>query len=177
MLVSDDGVRFVADGSLRVFDTSDRIVPGDTRRATLWIRNASADPARAGMRLDTAPASTDDADRAFADAMRLMVATASFPPGTQWVSEVIPAGGTLRVEIGLRMDAAADNTSREATARVTPVVLLTDATADGASGAAGPSGVLPWTGIRDTPFGLLVAVAGAIVATGVLVRIRRVRDR
>lgn len=177
LLVSDDGVRFVADGSLRVFDSSDRIVPGDTRRATLWIRNASADPARAGLRLDAVPASSDDADRALAETLRLVVAAASVPARTQWTSGIIPAGETLRVEIGLRMDAAADNTSRDATARVTPVVLLTDATADDASGAAGPSGVLPWTGIRDTPFGLLVAVAGAIVATGVLVRIRRVRDR
>ncbi|WP_295786988.1 signal peptidase I [uncultured Microbacterium sp.] len=177
LLVSEDGVRFVADGSVRVFDASDRIVPGDTRRTTLWIRNSSTDPARAGLRLDAAPASSDEADRALADAMRLVVAAASVPAGTAWVSEVIPAGDTLRVEVGLRMDAAADNTSREGFAHVTPVVLLTDATADGTSGAAGPSGVLPWTGIRDTPFGLLVAVAGAIVATGVLVRIRRVRDR
>lgn len=177
LLVSDDGVRFVADGSIRAFDASDRIVPGETRRSTLWIRNASADPARAGMRLDTAPASTDDADRALADAMRLVVATASLPPGTQWVSEVIPAGETLRVEIGLRMDAAADNTSREGDALVTPVVLLTDATADGSSGAAVPPGVLPWTGIRDTPLGLFVAAGGAVVAVGILLRIRRVRDR
>lgn len=177
LLVSDDGVRFVADGSIQAFDASDRIVPGETQRTTLWIRNASADPARAGMRLDTAPASTDDADRALADAMRLVVATASLPPGTQWVSEVIPAGETLRVEIGLRMDAAADNGSRAGEALVTPVVLLTDATANASPGGAVPPGVLPWTGIRDTPFGLFVAGAGAVVAVGILLRIRRVRDR
>ncbi|WP_295840597.1 signal peptidase I [uncultured Microbacterium sp.] len=174
LLVSDDGLRFVADGSIRVFDTSERIVPGETQRATVWIRNASSDPARAGLRLDATPAASDGADRALADALRLVVATASVPPGTQWVSEVIPAGETLRVDLGLRMDADADNASRAGAALVAPVVVLTDATTDGSTGA---TNVLPWTGIRDTPFGILVAFAGAAVAGGILLRIRRTQDR
>ena len=48
LLVSDDGARFVSDGAVRLFDQPDRIVPGGTLTSTLWIRNASPDPARAG---------------------------------------------------------------------------------------------------------------------------------
>ncbi|MFJ4039009.1 signal peptidase I [Microbacterium sp. NPDC090007] len=177
LLVSDDGVRFVAGGEISVFDPADRIVPGAVQRSTLWIRNTSTDPARAALRLETAPETADRADRALADAMRLVVATASLPPGTSWVSDVIPAGGTLRVEIGLQMDAAADNASRQGDALVTPVVLLTDATAGGAGSAGASTGVLPWTGLRETPLGAVVAAAGAIVAGGLLLRTRRSRRR
>ncbi|MFJ4160410.1 signal peptidase I [Microbacterium testaceum] len=186
LLVSDDGVRFVSDGAVRLFDQPDRIVPGGTLTSTLWIRNASHDPARAGLRLDTAPVDTDPGDTSFARSLTLVVASTPVPQGDQWVSSVIAPGDTLRVDLGVRMDAASGNISRNADAVVTPVVRLTDATAtDPATGDPGSSladpaqtgGSLAWTGIRSTPWGLLVAEAAAVVTLGLALGLRRHQGR
>lgn len=108
------------------------------------------------------------------------------PAGDQWVSSVIAPGDTLRVDLGVRLDAASDNTSRNADAVVTPVVRLTDATVtDPAIGEPGPTladparagGPLAWTGIRSTPWGMLVAGAAAVAILGLALGLRRDRGR
>ncbi len=186
LLVSDDGARFVSDGAVRLFDQPDRIVPGGTLTSTLWIRNASPDPARAGLRLDTAPVDTDPVDTSFARSLTLIVASTPVPQGDQWVSSVIAPGDTLRVDLGVRMDAASGNISRNADAVVTPVVQLTDATGtDPVIGEPGPTladpsrtgGALAWTGIRSTPWGMLVAGAAAVVTLGLALGLRRDQGR
>ncbi|MEW1707874.1 signal peptidase I [Microbacterium sp. NPDC089190] len=163
LLVSDDGEHFVADGSIRLFAPDGPLVPGASSVATLWIRNGSADPARAGLRLET----TDDGDpasRALADALRLVVASVPVPPGGAWVSEIIPAGRTVRLDMALRLDAEAQNDSRRGRATVTPVVQLTEAIADAVLPGRPTSAELPRTGAPAAPVGLVIVATAALIA-------------
>ncbi len=139
-----------------------------------------------GLRLDTAPVDTDPGDTSFARSLTLVVASSPVPQGDQWVSSVIAPGDTLRVDLGVRMDAASGNISRNADAVVTPVVRLTDATASAPpTGEPGPTladpaqtgGSLAWTGIRSTPWGMLVAGAAAVVTLGLALGLRRDQGR
>ncbi|WP_295822798.1 signal peptidase I [uncultured Microbacterium sp.] len=187
LLVSVDGVRFVADGSVTPFDGIDDLVPGQTVSATLWVRNASADAARAALRVSAAPVSAAATDTAVAAALQLVVASSPVPAGQEWVSEVIPAGQTLRLEVGLRMDAAAGNTSRAGAAIILPAISLTQAVADPAPpssaapapaspDATRPSGTLPATG-ADVPLVALIGAAVVALSLGLLTRRPRARRR
>ncbi|WP_150957049.1 signal peptidase I [Microbacterium testaceum] len=175
LLVSGDGARFVADGSVSLFPRTSPYVPGATTPSTLWVRNASGDPARAGLRLDSVP--TTDDDRAFAAALHLVVGDAVIPSGGQWVSGVIPPGETVRLDVALRMDPAAGNETRLAEAVLTPTVRLTESVPDpSADDNAHPSaqegGTLPWTGLRSTPFGGVVVAAAILATLGLALRAR-----
>lgn len=177
LLVSVDGERFVPDGSVELFGGVGELVPCQTADATLWVRNAGADPARAALRVAAAPASATVPDEALASALQLVVAASPVPDGAEWVSEIIPAGQTVRLEVGLKMDAAAGNASRSASATVLPVVTLTQAaTTPEPPVARSPSGVLPWTGV-GAPLALLVCVAALAIGIGVAVRSRRPQRR
>ncbi|WP_187358404.1 signal peptidase I [Microbacterium testaceum] len=177
LLVSVDGEQFVPDGSVALFGGVGELVPGQTADATLWVRNAGADPARVSLRVDAAPASATVPDEALASALQLVVAASPVPEGASWVSEIIPAGQTIRLDVGLRMDAAAGNASRSASATVLPMVTLTQAVAAlEAPVAHPPSRVLPWTGI-GAPLALLVCGATLAIGIGVTVRSRRPQRR
>lgn len=180
LLISDDGVHFVADGSVELFAAPAPLIPGATVDAVIWIRNAGDDPARASLRLDSAPRSAEAADTALAGALRLVVDATPVPASGRWVSRVVPSGETLRVEIGLHMDAAAGNVSRRGEAVATPVVVLSEAMAEAPAAAPAPSeprGQLAWTGLRSTPLGVLAAAAAAGAILGVALRIRATRRR
>lgn len=180
LLVSDDGARFVADGSVALFSRTGRFVPGDSTASTLWVRNASGEPARAALRLDAV--SIRAADRAFAQSLHLRVGDAVLPTGGQWVSEVIAPGETVRVEVALHMDQTAGNDARLAEAVVTPVVLLSEALPGATAAAPGypstPSdGTLPWTGLRSTPFAGVVVTAAILATLGLALRVRATKRR
>lgn len=182
LLVSDDGVHFVADGAVALFGAPGALTPGTTTDAVVWIRNASGDPARAGLRLRAVPPSADPADAALADALRLVVGASRLPPGDHWVSGIILPGETLRLEVGLHMDATADNVSRRGEASVTPVVQLTDAPSTAPvvpPGSAPPSDstALAWTGLRATPVAPLVVAAAVATILGIALRVRRAERR
>ncbi|MDT0117935.1 signal peptidase I [Microbacterium sp. PRF11] len=176
LLISDDGVSFVANGSVSLFDDAGLLVPGETVGSTVWIRNAGADPARAGLRLDAVPRTDDPGDRALAEAVRLVVASSAVPAGEQWVSEVIPAGGTVRLDVGLALDAASGNDSRRSAAVVTPVVRLTEATG-GSPGALPPAGTLPSTGLPAASLAVPVLLAGVAAFFGLTLRARWAKRR
>ncbi len=176
LLLSADGVTFVPDGALPLFRSDAPLVPGGSLDAALWIRNASGDSARAAIRIDTAPRGDTAPDREVADDLRLAVDEAAVPPGTEWVSDPIAAGATLRVGLALRLDAAASNASRRGEARVTPVIRLTQSV-DGDEPASGPIGVLPPTGwAGPIPTGL-VAMGLLTLACGLGLRRRREEGR
>lgn len=79
LLVSTDGVDFVADSTLPLFTGMGRVVPGDQSTEQVWVRNDSG--VAAVLRVDLVDPSADDA--ALADAVSLSVApqggTASSP--------------------------------------------------------------------------------------------------
>ncbi|MGN7968017.1 signal peptidase I [Microbacterium sp. 22296] len=177
LLVSDDGVRFVADGSILLFDAPGPFAPGTTVSATLWIRNASADPARAGLRLDAVPSTDEPADRAFAEALHLLVDSARVASGAGWVSGAIPPDETLRVAVGLRMDAAADDDTRRADAVVTPVISLTDETDDVVDRAPSATDALSRTGLDLSPLRALLVIATAAALLGLGLRSRSREQR
>lgn len=182
LLVSGDGVRFVADGSVLLFPPSRSLAPGERLDATLWIRNASADPARAGLGIDAEPGGPSLADRSFAASLTLVVDEAAVRAGDRWVSGVIPPGDTVRVEVGLRMDAAAGNDTRGSTAIVTPVVRLTEALPAPAmnppgSGDPTVASTLPWTGLRSTPVGGVVVGAAILAILGLALSLRAAKRR
>lgn len=176
LLLSVDGESFVADGVVSLFRSDLPLVPGGSAGSVLWIRNASTDPARAGIRIDASPLSGSRTDHEMADDLRLVVDDAPVAPGGEWVSEPISAGATLRVDVALGLDADAPNASRRGEARVTPAVRLTQVVDEHPSGREA-GGVLPRTGgAAPPPVGLLGAGLLAL-ASGIGLRRRATEGR
>lgn len=173
--LSADGIHFVSDGSIDVFTHAGRLSPGATIDATLWIRNAGPDAARASLRLDARAADGDPGDAEFARTIRLSVDDGVVAAGAEWSSEPLAAGDTVRIAVGVHMDAGADNDTRRATAVVTPVVRLTQEVTP-APGApddlAVPDEALPRTGSDGGALATVALLAAAASATGLALRSR-----
>jgi len=174
LLLSDDGTTFSDSGDIAPFRALGALAPGDVRTAPLWIRNAGDDDARATVRLEIAPSSARAADIGFARALTPIVDGQDVASGSDWTSGTIRAGETLRVEVGVRMDAAATNDTRDARVSVAPTVGLAQVVGEaGPSSAPSPVGDLAVTGLDARPLVALGAVATAAVLMGL--RLRRPR--
>lgn len=174
--LSADGIRFVSDGSLDPIDDLGRLAPGITLTTPVWIRNVSSDPARAAVRLDLPGA--DGTRPTLAGALRLAVDDQTVAPGAEWRSAVIPAGGTVRIAIGVRMDAAAGNDMRRAATSATPVVRLSEHV-EGADpdSPRSPGDALPRTGRGTDPLAAVALVAAGAVGAGLALATRRREHR
>lgn len=156
LLVSADGRTWVTARPLILVDERARIVPGDERRVSLWLRNESADPASVAVTSRWVPADASDA----ADAALAAQLTASNPSP----AELLPRG-TRRADFTVALPADAGNAVRDGAAELVVDVRLQQ-TGDG---------TLPATG-ADTPF-VALGVAGLLLTGGVVLLIVRARRR
>lgn len=161
LLLSADGITWTSGSDLSILDASDRIVPGQDLALSLWVRNASGDPAEftvTGAWTPSDPASARD----IALAEGLTIPTVN----TQSLTD----GDSLRVPLTVGLDESADNTTRVASATLTMTVTLTQAGADEDN-----EGPLALTG-SDVPV-LLIVVASVLVGAGILLIAKRLIAR
>lgn len=170
--VGSDGVRFVTDGSIDLAEELSRLTPGSTVATTLWIRNAGADPARASLGIDVDPADDSGHDRALAAAIEVVVDGRVIADGDEWRSAVIAAGETVRVALGLRMNAEAANGTRRAAVVATPVVRLEQHVNESVP-TPSSGGALALSGVDAAALAGPAALSAAAVAAGVLTMARR----
>lgn len=173
--LSADGVTWSAVPVLTGFSGT-TLVPGGSVTVPLWVRNASADPARLeidGSWRPTEPARTSDA----------ALASALEPPHAASGAIRLAAGETVRVPIVVTLAASAGNETRRGRADLDVRATLTQTTvepsdepstdgtsgaspaAPAASGTSATSAALPTTG-GAAPVGPF-AVAVALVAIGI----------
>ncbi|MFZ8757208.1 signal peptidase I [Microbacterium sp. HMH0099] len=163
--LSTDGATYTSGPVFPVFSDAGAFVPGRTVAVDLWIRNAGPDPAVAALRLDTGSAGS-----ALAASLALVVDGTALGAGDEWRSRLLDPGESVRVEVGMRMDAAAANDTRRSRADVVPWVRLTGSAPGEA--ASDPT-ALPRTGPDLATLPALLLVAAALTALGLALRRHR----
>ncbi|MEX0151427.1 signal peptidase I [Microbacterium sp. LMI1-1-1.1] len=163
--LSTDGATYASGPVFPVFSDVGAFVPGRTVVVDLWIRNAGPDPAVAALRLDTGSAGS-----ALAASLALVVDGTALGAGDEWRSRLLDPGESVRVEVGMRMDAAAANDTRRSRADVVPWVRLTGSAP--AEAASDPT-ALPRTGPDLATLPALLLVAAALTTLGLALRRHR----
>lgn len=163
--LSIDGSTYASGPVFPVFSDAGAFVPGRTVAVDLWIRNAGPDPAVASLRLDTG-----SADSALAASLALVVDGTALGARDEWRSRLLEPAEVVRVEVGMRMDAAAANDTRLSRADVVPWVRLTGSAPGEA--ASDPT-ALPRTGPDLARLPALLLVAAALTALGLSLRRHR----
>lgn len=100
LLVSTDGVSFLPDNALPLFDSMGRVVPGDSTTESVWVRNDA--PSAGVLRIDLTGVSADDPELAAAFTLGTAVAGASASEGTS-VADGIDNGGCIVLHNGHRL--------------------------------------------------------------------------
>ena len=174
--LSTDGQTWVSGGALMLFDGVAGLTPGGSVIETLWVRNAGPDAATASVAVEFRPESTDPADVALARSLTLSVDGAAVPPGGDTSLAPLAPASERRFELRLALDPDSGNASRDAVARVAPVIRLTQNLDD--AGSPSPFPPLAATGM-DLALPALLASGGlAIIVVGaVLLRRSRADDR
>lgn len=159
--LSADGTTWTNAPTLTLVDAADRIVPGDSRTITLWIRNASFDDASFTVTGSWSPERADLVrDVALAESL-------TAPDVTRME---LDAASHVAVPLTISLPAEAENVTRAASAILTLTVTLS------ASTSSAPEPPLAGTG-AELPVTLLVT-AGALLATGgILLLIRGLTRR
>lgn len=116
LLLSADGVTWTSGSDLQILDAAHRIVPGDDVPLSLWVRNASADPAEFTVVGAWSPTdSTDPGDIALA-----MSLTAP-----RLGHQTLDSGDSIRAPLSTGLPPEADVSTRTASATLTVTVTLT----------------------------------------------------
>lgn len=160
LLVSSDGENWVSDGSVTIFDGSERLSPGGSSSGRLWVCNDSSDDATATLEVRARPATEAAADIAVADDIRFRIDGAPAEARRATVTVRIDAGTERRLQIDAMLDEGSQNDSRRGTAVVSATIGLTQIVEQGpmppGSGGGGTD-----DGGNDTPGGALPATGGA----------------
>ncbi|NQX16726.1 hypothetical protein [Rathayibacter sp. VKM Ac-2857] len=179
--LSTDGDAFAPRIDEPLLRTDERIVPGGTSTAVLYVRNTRAEDAQVTVVLDTPPSTplwevldvTATAEgRSLPVAESLEVSPAGTRSDQRSVSLgtlPVPPGGVLPVRLTFTMDPAAGNEYQSISASVRLNVTLSERLDGAGAGAASADDHGPWplhlpsTGLSLSP-PLLLAAAGAMAA-------------
>lgn len=163
--LSTDGRTWTSAGDLEVFPDAGAVAPGAGIADSLWVRNASSDPARVGLVLTWAPADPAvEGDRVLAAALRAQADDELVTNGEVWDAGVLSPGASREIRLTIDLEPASGNESRSAQGALATTVRLTQAV----DGASDRGGVLPPTGQRMLLGAALVA--GGLVLAGAAVR-------
>lgn len=126
--LSGDGRTWTSGESLVLF-ADDTFVPGDTASRTLWIRNASADPAVTSVRATWTPVDPAvPADAALADALVATADGVSLGDDEPWAGPTLQPGAIAQIPLTAALPWEAGMATRNGAASLTVQVTLTQMT-------------------------------------------------
>ncbi|MFD5225780.1 signal peptidase I [Microbacterium sp. NPDC058342] len=154
--LSSDGTTWSDGSTITLVEGSSRIVPGDTVRTRLWVRNTAPDGGDLAVTAHWEP--TDSADHRDTALTRALTADAVAPAR-------LGPGAVGTVDVALALPASADDTTRRGSSDLVVTVRLTQEIRDGS---------LPRTG-SEPPLPLLAAAGALVVLGAALLMLRRRR--